>query len=123
MARAPKLTPEQKAEIIRLREEHKTPYNALAVQFGVSSQTIIRICRPEFYDRQKKANREYQGQNTEAINERRKERYRNYRLAFHTDNDGQVIEFLDKQDNIQDYVRQKVIADIKAENTEEGPER
>ena len=115
MARATKLTQEQKDEILKLRNKDNMSYGALAKRFGVSSMTIMRICNPEYYERQKLANREYQKQNSEYINERRRENSRNWLLSFHVKNDREVIDFLDKQNNVQDYVRQKVFADIQHE--------
>lgn len=115
MAGESKLTEDQRAEIIKLREEKKISYNALAAQFGVSSNTIIRICRPEYYEQHKKASREYQKGNSK-ISQYRKENYKNFSLGFHIANDADVIEFLSEQENIQNYVRQKVREDINKRN-------
>lgn len=122
MARASKLTAEQKAEIIRLNQEEKAPYGALAVRFGVSVATIMRICRPDYYERQKESNRRYWVQNQAKIAEQKKLQTKGYYLSFHVENDSEVICFLDKLDNTQDYVRQKVLEDIDKQKNNEGPE-
>lgn len=122
MARASKLTAEQKAEIIRLNQEEKAPYGALAVRFGVSTATIMRICRPDYYERQKESNRKYQAQNQAQIAEQKKLQTKGYYLSFHVENDSEVISYLDNLDNTQDYVRQKVLEDIDKQKNTEGPE-
>lgn len=113
MARASKLTQEQKEEIKKLREELGMPYSGLAAHYGVSSSTIMRICRPDYAEQQRKSNREYQTRNVSRITKRRKERYRIIQLKFHVTHDKDVVDFLNKQDNVQDYVRQKILEDIK----------
>jgi len=116
MAGKAKLTTEQKEKIRRLRAETNLPYGALAIQFGVSAHTIMRICKPDYYDRQKAANRAYQAANLETIMANKKKTHRSYRIEFHNENDKDVIEFLDKEINIQDYIRQKVKEDILKKN-------
>lgn len=111
MARQQRFTEEEKAEI-RTAHEAGVPYNALAEMHGVSSATIMRVCRPDIYEKQKAANRKYQAGNVKKINEARKMTYRNYRLSFHSVNDAEVIDHLDKQENVTDYVRQLVTSDI-----------
>lgn len=122
MARSPKLTAEQKAEIIRLNQEERAPYGALAAMFDVSAATIIRVCRPDYYERQKESNRRYQAQNQAQISELKKQQTKGYYLSFHVENDKEVISFLDELPNTQDYVRQKVLEDINKEKNSEGPE-
>lgn len=114
-----KLTDEQKLEIRKLNAEG-IPYSALAARFDVSYMTIMRICRPEHYEKQKASNREYQTRNAKQIVESRKGKYRYYRLAFNTENDKEVVQYLDARDNIQDYVRQHVIDDLKKEKGLDG---
>lgn len=115
MVRQQRFTEAEKAEI---RSDHAAgmPYAALAAKHGVSSATIMRVCRPDVYEKQLAANRKYQADNVKKINEARKTTYKNYRLSFHTENDAPVIEHLDKQDNVTDYVRQLVASDIGDKN-------
>lgn len=115
MVRQQRFTEAEKAEI---RSDHAAgmPYAALAAKHGVSSATIMRVCRPDVYEKQLAANRKYQADNVKKINEVRKTTYKNYRLSFHTENDAPVIEHLDKQDNVTDYVRQLVASDIGDKN-------
>ena len=116
MARQQRFTEEEKAEI-RQAHDAGVPYNALAVKHGVSSATIMRVCRPELYEKQLAANRKYQADNIKKINAARKVTYKHYRLAFHADNDSAVIDHLDKKENVTDYVRHLVIDDIKSGNS------
>lgn len=53
------------------------------------------------------------------INDARKELYRNYRLALHVENDAEVIEQLDKKENVTGYIRQLVLRDIKTNAVKE----
>lgn len=62
MARGRKLMDDQKAAI-RAAHDTGVPYTALAVQYGVSVATILRVCRQDTYERQKAANRRYQAAN------------------------------------------------------------
>ena len=118
MAREHKLTEEQKAAI---KDAHDAgvPYTALAVQYRVSNATIMRACRPDYYEKQKAANRKYQAKNVKRINDARKELYRNYRLALHVENDAEVIEQLDKKENVTGYIRQLVLRDMKTDAVKE----
>lgn len=126
MARASKLTQEEKDEIVRLHNEYNLPPAALAVRFNVSPVTIRRICDPEYYERQKESNRRYRAENKDQIAAQRKGKSRGYYFSFHVENDAELIDFLDKQENTQDYIRQKVLDDIrkqkKKNKKKKGPE-
>ena len=111
MVRQQRFTEEEKAEIQKAHEAG-VPYKALAVRYGVSAATIMRVCRPDTYERQLAANRKYQSDNIKKINAARKIMYKNYRLSFHSVNDAAVIAHLDKQENVTDCVRQLVISAI-----------
>lgn len=54
MARGWKLMDDQKAAIEAVHDTG-VPYTALAVQYGVSVATILRVCRQDTYERQKAA--------------------------------------------------------------------
>lgn len=115
MVRQQRFTEAEKVEI-RYKHEAGMPYAALAAKHGVSSATILRICRPDVYEKQLAANRKYQAGNVKKIVKARKGVYKSYRLAFHSENDARVIAHLDKQINVTDYVRQLVIGDIKSDD-------
>ena len=117
MVRQQRFTEEEKAEI-RKAHEAGVPYKALATKHGVSSATIMRVCRPEIYKKQLAANRKYQAGNIKKINAARKVTYKNYRLSFHSDNDAAVIDHLDKQENVTEYVRQLVTSDIDGKSSQ-----
>lgn len=119
MAQKPKLTEEQKIEIRKLHDAGM-PYPALAAKYNVAPATIMRACRQDLYERQKASNRKHQAENYEKIYAGLKKTYKNYRLSFHTVNDANVIEQLDKQDNVQDYVRQLVTNDIDDKDKQTG---
>ena len=75
MARGWKLMDDQKAAIEAVHDAG-VPYTALAVQYGVSVATILRVCRQDTYERQKAANRRYQAANIKKITETRREHTR-----------------------------------------------
>lgn len=115
MARGWKLMDDQKAAIEAVHDTG-VPYTALAVQYGVSVATILRVCRQDTYERQKTANRRYQAANIKKITETRKVTHQNYRLSFHANSDSEVIERLNSQENVTDYIRQLVLRDIKTDD-------
>lgn len=118
MVRQQRFTEDEKAEI-RKAHDAGVPYAALAAKHGVSSATIMRVCRPDIYEKQKAANRKYQADNVKKIVDARKGVYKSYRLALHTENDATVISQLDKQENVTAYVRQLVTSDINANASKE----
>lgn len=115
MARGRKLMDDQKAAI-EAAHDTGAPYTALAVQYGVSVATILRVCRQDTYERQKAANRRYQAANIKKITETRKVTHQNYRLLFHANSDSEAIERLNSQENVTDYIRQLVLRDIKTDD-------
>ena len=120
MARPAKLTEKEKSLIRKLHNEQGLPHRALAARFKVSKQTIIRICNPEYAERQKEANRKYRAEKSKQIDAQRSESSRRYQVRFHTVNDAPVVAQLDKQENVQDYIRQLVLQDIKSEESQNG---
>ena len=50
------------------------------------------------------------------ITETRKVTHQNYRLSFHANSDSEVIERLNSQENVTDYIRQLVLRDIKTDD-------
>ena len=119
MARPAKLTEKDKSLIRTLRSQG-LPYKAIAVRFDVSQKTIIRICNPEYNERQKASNRKYQAEKGEQIRAKRAESSQRFELSFHTTHDSDVVEHLSKQENVQDYIRQLVLQDIKSEEAHNG---
>ena len=119
MARPSKLTDEQKLQIRKLRDEEGRSYPSLAAQFDVSQNTIIRICRPDYYKAGLKASLKYQEENIKDIYEKRKANYSFYRLTFHNEYDAAVIEVLNAQDNVQNYIRELILNDIQNSEREE----
>ena len=115
MARPTKLTEKEKTQIRNLRDQTSLPYAAIAARFGVSERTIIRICNPEAYERQKEVNRKYQAEKGAQIRAQRAENSKRYQVIFHTVHDAPVVERLNKEKNVQDYIRQLVLRDIKSE--------
>lgn len=49
-----RLTKEQKAAIVKEREENGTSYNKLAKMYGVTPRTITFVCNPKVYEEAKK---------------------------------------------------------------------
>lgn len=81
----------------------------------VAVRVQSRVSCKLFQKKQKK----YQAKNVKRINDARKELYRNYRLALHVENDAEVIEQLDKKENVTGYIRQLVLRDIKTDAVRE----
>lgn len=106
-----KLTEENKKEIRRLSEEGYSRA-ALAAQFDVSKQTIQRILNPDYYARTLAQSKEYQRNNAKQIRKRVVSSRREYFIAFSYKNDAAVIERLDKENNVNDYIRNLVTEDI-----------
>ena len=109
---ARKLTEKDKNEIRKLSKEgHKQV--ALAAIFGVSVQTIYRILNPEYYAKSLARSRKYQKDNKERIQQQRYNSRRDYRLSFNLEADADIIRHLDKQENINNYIRTLISNDIK----------
>lgn len=119
MARPVKLTEKDKSLIKKLRDQG-LPCTAIAARFDVSAQTIRRICNPDYYERQKESNRKYRAEKSKQIDAQRAESTRRYQIRFHTVNDAPVVEQLNKQENVADYIRNLVLQDIKAEESHNG---
>ena len=81
----------------------------------VAARVQSRVSCKLFRKKQKKVS----GKNVKRINDARKELYRNYRLALHVENDAEVIEQLDKKENVTGYIRQLVLRDIKTDSVKE----
>ncbi len=119
MVKKQKLTEEQKAEI-RTAHDAGASYPELAARYEVSAATILRVCRPDTYERQKAANRKYQSNNVKKITDARKGVYKNYRLTLHTKKDSAIITRLDSQPNVTGYVRELVSNDMKSDVSKDG---
>lgn len=107
-----KLTDQDKIAIRNLFEEGNKPAS-IAARFGVSRQTIHRVLNPDYYERNLSQAREYHRENSEQIQKRRANRRRDYKLSFSYKSDADVIDHLDKQENVNEYIRGLVVEDIK----------
>ena len=108
-----RLTEAEKKEIRKLSESgHTQP--GLAVRFGVSTRTIYRILHPEYYEKELARSMEYQRENTEKIRANRATTRRDYKLSFGHKQDAEIIEHLDKQDNVNSYIRDLIVEDMKS---------
>lgn len=106
-----KLSDEERRSIRELREQGLTN-RALAEQFGVSIQTIIRTCRPDLYKKNLESNKKYHAKNTQQIYQTRKANAKTYKLVFHKTKDAQIIEHLDGQESVQGYIRSLISSDL-----------
>ena len=120
--RPTKLSEIQKEEIRKLKKEFNTSYAELAGLYGVSYQTISRICRPDAYEQVLENNRMYREANKEAVKnqksasyQKRKASHRRYEVSFHVEKDSKVIEFLDNQKNPQNFIRQCIYQSLEKE--------
>lgn len=107
-----KLTEENKNEIRKLINEGYSK-SALAAKYGVSRQTIHRIVSPEYYARNLAQAKQYQKENGKKIQQQRARTRRNYLISFHNENDADIIDHLDKQENVNMYIRDLIVEDIK----------
>ena len=105
----------KEAERITIKELHQQGISltALAERFDVSYNTIKRICHPERYKQQLEINRQYQNRNRQQIYETRKANSKRYKIEFNKEKDAEIISHLEKQGNVQDYIRQLIYKDIK----------
>ena len=111
MAIKHRLSDKSRAEIRALRQQGHTN-KALAIQFGVSEQTIIRICRPDLYEKNLESNKRYQNKNSKQIYQACKANSKTYKLELHKINDADIINYLDSRDNVQGYLRSMIVNDI-----------
>ena len=109
------LTQEQKKEIYLIHHEDGCPKQKLAEMYGVSYNTIRRICDPALYEEQKLANKEYKIKNKAKIRETDKNNFYRPALKFHKINDRAIIAKLESQDNLNDYIRSLIMKDIEFE--------
>ena len=116
MANRRKLTDEQ-IEAIARRRENGQSYTDIAEEFGVSPTTIYRHLHRDYYARHKERAREYQRQKAKQVIENRRSSHKVYTLSFHTENDAEVIKKLNSVDNVQNYVRQLIAADISGDES------
>jgi len=122
MARAPKLNEQQRSEIYELRHKLGVPYKDLAQQYGVSFQTIQRICEPDVYEKHKQALKKYQQENAQAISEKRTHTIRHFHLLLQKESDAEMIKFLEDQENINKYLRDLIQKDMNSRG-QIGPEK
>lgn len=117
MAKSP-LTEKDKADIRRLHEDHKVPYAALALRYGVSSATINRICKPDLAVRHAAATKLSRPNYAMMEAAKAKVRYKSYSLKFHRERDESIILHLEQQENKLDYIRKLILLDIQQKNRE-----
>ena len=106
-----KLTEQDRKDIRKLADEGYSSA-ALAAKYGVSYTTIHRVLNPDYYAKGLARAIEYQKENYPAVHNRDSLNRRVYRFSFNREKDERIISQLDKQDNIHDYIRRLVIADI-----------
>lgn len=123
MARPSILTESQKEEVRIRYANEKITYAALAAEYGVHQNTIIRICNPEYHQRTLAGNRKYFADHKKEAIESHESRYRNFHIAFYHGKDDELIAFLEKQKNVTDYVRQCILRDINAATTSDSLEK
>lgn len=106
-----KLTEADKNEIRKLSKEGYSRV-ALAAKYEVSRQTIQRVLNPEYYAKTLEQAKEYQKENGQRIRRYRTNTRRDYYLSFSLEQDAAVVVQLDKQENLNDYIRNLVADDI-----------
>lgn len=107
-----KLSDQDKEEIRKMAAEGHTPA-ALALLYDVSRQTIYRTIDQDLYERTLAQSKEYYLDNTQQIREQRASARRTFLLSFHKEKDAAIIQQLDSQENVHDYIRTLVTKDMK----------
>lgn len=99
----------------RIRRLHKDglSYSAIAAQYDVDYRTISRTCNPEKYAEELKRNKEYSKKSKRKILDTRKANQRRYYLLLTRATDGDVINFLDGQGNINQYLKSLILKDMR----------
>ena len=110
-----KLSDKERSSIRELRQQGLTN-RALAEQFGVSVQTIIRTCRPDLYKKNLESNKQYHANNAQQIYRTRKANAKTYKLELHKTRDARIVEHLDNQGNVQGYIRSLILNDLGKES-------
>ena len=110
------LTEEQRNEIREAHIKDYAPYSVLAVKYNVSRNTILRICHPEKYKQQLKSNQEYRKKNKDKINENLKNNYTKYYFTVHNEIYKDIVNKLNEQENISEYLKNLVKRDIEESN-------
>ena len=111
-----RFTEKEKAYIRSLHDESGLSYHTIAAQYGVSTATINRICRPALAAKQAAFNKQVRSKYAAREAEIAKVRNKRFSLTFHRTNDSAVIEQLEKQENINDYVRNLILRDIEEQS-------
>lgn len=119
MANKPKLTPEQIDSIPRRHANGQTDQQ-IADEFGVSAMTIFRHRNKDYYEKHKQAAKEYQRSHADDLRSKRKADREVFTLTYHKENDQLIIEKLRSVENIQNYVRQLIIADCRADRAQQA---
>ena len=107
-----KLSDKDKMQIRKLSKEGYSRA-ALAAMYEVSTQTIHRVMNPDYYARNLARSVHYQRENADRIQKQRASTRREYRLSFSLKNDASIVRRLDREENINDYIRMLVLEDIK----------
>ena len=106
-----KLTKEDKDEIRKLSKDGWNQAS-LAAKYDVSQMTIHRVLNPEYYARTLAQSAEYQRVNADKIRKRRSDTRRDYLLSLNQEKDAAIIERLDKEENVTEYIRSLVTTDM-----------
>ena len=104
-----RLTAEDKEEIRKLHFEGKVSYRTLGKMFGIATQTAFRVCNKDAYEKQLEKNRQYK---REDSYQKDKEARRHFRISFSKKNNPEIIEWLEKKDNLQKYVQGLIEEDM-----------
>lgn len=118
MAGRKKLTDADREEIIRLNKAGLS-YDALAIRFDVHYNTINRICNPEKYQLQKERNVESNRKNRGSVLKSRKENQRFFSLGLTKETDGDMIDHLEKKENVNAYLKSVIRSDMENSQSEQ----
>lgn len=111
MAQKKALTDAERKTVITMRNAG-VPYAVIAARFNVSSNTIIRVCKPELYARQLETNRKYNTANAAALDARKRATTKRFSFFLNLSRDKDIIEHLASQENLTGYLRDLIRKDL-----------
>lgn len=118
--RRARLTISEREEI---RNLHVSGYSIsnLAKLYGVSFNTIKRIVDPEAYAKHLQSASQYNSENEKRIREQRSKSLRRFGFSLHKVKDREIIDALNGQENITQYIRDLIADDIEKEKRSAAP--
>ena len=114
-----KLSHEDKTTIQKLfREGVSIP--ALALKYDVAYVTIKRIVYPEFYAENLAQSAKYNKENSRLIHQQEGKTFRRFSFKLNRTKDAEISRELDRKENVSQYIKELIVADIAANDKSDG---